>query len=63
MMSSGPKWTKQQRTAIETIDRDVLVTASAGTGKTAVLSQRCVNILSDVDDATDVRGILVLTFT
>ena len=54
------KWTEQQRRAIAARGSDVLVTASAGTGKTAVLSGRCVDI---VGDKTDVCSILVLTFT
>jgi ATP-dependent helicase/nuclease subunit A len=57
------KWTEQQRRAISARGRDVLVSASAGTGKTAVLSGRCVDIVSDKSICPDVRSILVLTFT
>ena len=57
------KWTEQQRRAISRRGSDVLVTASAGTGKTAVLSGRCVDIVSDKSICPDVRNILVLTFT
>ena len=57
------RWTKQQQCAIEQRGSDVLVTASAGTGKTAVLSGRCVNILSDESICPDVLNMLVLTFT
>ncbi len=57
------KWTNQQKRAIRARGSDVLVTASAGTGKTAVLSGRCVNIVSDKSICPDVRNILVLTFT
>ncbi len=57
------KWTRQQRHAIEQRGSDVLVTASAGTGKTAVLSGRCVNILSDESICPNVLNMLVLTFT
>jgi len=56
-------WTDQQRRAISARGSDVLVTASAGTGKTAVLSGRCVNIVSDKSICPDVWSILVLTFT
>ena len=62
-MPNETKWTTAQKLAIETTDSDVLVTASAGTGKTAVLAQRCVNILADQQNPTDVSQILVLTFT
>ena len=57
------EWTDQQKRAINARGGDVLVTASAGTGKTAVLSGRCVNIISDKSRCSDVRSILVLTFT
>lgn len=57
------RWTEQQRRAIEARGSDVLVTASAGTGKTEVLSGRCVSILSDTSISADVLNILVLTFT
>ena len=56
-------WTDQQKRAIDSRGSDVVVTASAGTGKTAVLSGRCVNIISDKSICPDVRSILVLTFT
>jgi ATP-dependent helicase/nuclease subunit A len=54
------QWTDQQKQAITARGSDVLVTASAGTGKTAVLSGRCVDIISG---KSDVRNFLVLTFT
>ena len=57
------KWTAQQRRAITSAGKDVLVTASAGTGKTAVLAERCANILAGSAEATDISQILVLTFT
>ncbi|MBN1457282.1 MAG: helicase-exonuclease AddAB subunit AddA, partial [Sedimentisphaerales bacterium] len=56
------KWTDNQKIAINTRARDVLVTASAGTGKTAVLAERCVEILTDKNDPIDVSQVLVLTF-
>ena len=56
-------WTAHQKLAIDTRKRDVLVTASAGTGKTAVLSERCVEILTDEANPVDVSRVLVLTFT
>ena len=56
-------WTEQQKRAIAARGSDVLVTASAGTGKTAVLSGRCVDIIADKSICPDVWSILVLTFT
>jgi len=46
------KWTTQQKLAITSAGKDVLVTASAGTGKTAVLAQRCAQLLADTTDRT-----------
>jgi ATP-dependent helicase/nuclease subunit A len=57
------KWTPDQQKAISERGHDVLVTASAGTGKTAVLSGRCVDIVADNAACPDVRNLLVLTFT
>ncbi len=56
-------WTDQQKSAINARGGDVVVTASAGTGKTAVLSGRCVNIIANKSICPDVGSILVLTFT
>ncbi|HSV26350.1 MAG TPA: helicase-exonuclease AddAB subunit AddA, partial [Sedimentisphaerales bacterium] len=58
-----PEWTPQQKIAINTRNRDVLVTASAGTGKTSVLAGRCLSMLSDPVSPIDVRQMLILTFT
>ncbi len=57
------EWTEQQKRAIDARGSDVLVTASAGTGKTAVLSRRCAGIVSDKSICPDVGCLLVLTFT
>ena len=57
------KWTEQQIAAIRRRGSDVLVTASAGTGKTAVLSGRCADIASDIAAGSSVWQMLVLTFT
>jgi len=63
MSDNATRWTPQQKLAIDTRGRNILVTASAGTGKTSVLSKRVVDILCDTSDVTDVSQILVLTFT
>jgi len=57
------KWTDQQQKAILARDGNVFVTASAGTGKTAVLSGRCVSIVADGSICPEVLNMLVLTFT
>jgi ATP-dependent helicase/nuclease subunit A len=56
-------WTEQQKRAITEHARDVVVTASAGTGKTAVLSASCVDVVSNRSACPDVWSVLVLTFT
>jgi ATP-dependent helicase/nuclease subunit A len=62
-MAETAKWTPQQKLAIEADGRDVLVTASAGTGKTSVLAGRCLRLLADAKAGIGVRQMLVLTFT
>ena len=62
-MAEKVKWTKQQELAIRSRGSDVLVTASAGTGKTSVLSGRCVDIVTDKSLCPDIWSLLVLTFT
>jgi len=62
-MAKRIKWTTEQARAIAEHSRDVYVTASAGTGKTAVLSGRVVAIAADKNICPDVWSLLVLTFT
>ena len=57
------QWTEAQKEAIRTVDRDILLTASAGAGKTAVLAQRCLFLLTDAPKRCDIDELLVLTFT
>ncbi|MCU0917298.1 MAG: UvrD-helicase domain-containing protein [Planctomycetes bacterium] len=63
MTDKQVKWTEQQRQAILARGGNVFVTASAGTGKTAVLSGRCVSLVADGAAGPDVLSMLVLTFT
>ena len=63
MADKKVQWTDQQKQAIAARGGNVFVTASAGTGKTAVLSGRCVSIVSEGSLCPDVMGMLVLTFT
>ena len=55
-----PNWTKEQKQAIDTENSNILVSAGAGSGKTAVLSERT---LRKVKEGTDIDKILILTFT
>ncbi|MBQ0004817.1 MAG: UvrD-helicase domain-containing protein [Clostridiales bacterium] len=54
-------YTTEQREAIETLDKSILVSAAAGSGKTAVLIQRIINII--LKGEADVDEMLVVTFT
>ena len=58
-------WTKQQENAIHTRDRSIIVSAAAGSGKTAVLVERLLEILADPSPDTRVAAdeIIVVTFT
>ena len=55
------KWTEEQVRAIESFGHDILVSAGAGSGKTAVLSERVYRIVGK--RKIDVDRLLVLTFT
>ena len=58
-------FTTEQRQAIEATGRSVIVSAAAGSGKTAVLAERCAYLVCDAPqgDRCDVDELLVLTFT
>ncbi|MCK4886866.1 MAG: UvrD-helicase domain-containing protein, partial [Planctomycetes bacterium] len=62
MAAEKIKWTDHQTQAITHRGSNVFVTASAGTGKTAVLSGRCCDIVSSSEPCS-VMDMLVLTFT
>ncbi|MFG6116224.1 helicase-exonuclease AddAB subunit AddA [Halobacillus sp. MO56] len=57
------RWTKEQERAIHTSGRDVLVSAAAGSGKTAVLVERIIQKLLHPTDPVDIDSLLVVTFT
>ena len=63
MSQSKINWTPQQGRAIKEHGRNVFVSASAGTGKTAVLSGSCVNVVTNPSACPDVWDLLVVTFT
>ncbi len=58
-----PAWTPAQKLAINTTDRSVLVSAGAGSGKTAVLAERCVHLVMDATPPSRMDRLLVVTFT
>lgn len=61
--NSKMQFTDEQRKAIQLKKRNLLVSASAGTGKTAVLTERIMELLLDSDNQTDIDEMVIVTFT
>ena len=55
-----PKWTKEQTEAIVKSGENIIVSAGAGSGKTAVLSER---VLNKIENNIHINELLILTFT
>ncbi|MDO4530866.1 MAG: UvrD-helicase domain-containing protein, partial [Bacillota bacterium] len=55
------RWTEQQRAAIDARGGDLLISAAAGSGKTAVLVERIITRI--IEDGQSVDRLLVVTFT
>lgn len=59
----GITWTDEQKQVIELRNRNILVSAAAGSGKTAVLVERIVQKVLDKEQPTDIDRMLIVTFT
>lgn len=57
------QWTQEQQKVIQLRNRNILVSAAAGSGKTAVLVERIIRMLTDSDSPADVDQLLIVTFT
>ncbi len=57
------RWTKEQWAAITTRGCDILVAAAAGSGKTAVLVERIIMMVTEGPNPIDIDRLLVVTFT
>ncbi len=57
------KWTEQQENAITARDSSVIVSAAAGSGKTAVLTERLVQLMADPASGVHADRMIVVTFT
>jgi len=57
------RWTPEQKKAIEERDNNILVSAAAGSGKTAVLVQRVVDMVTDKNNPVYINSLLIATFT
>lgn len=59
----GVNWTAEQQKVIDLRNRNILVSAAAGSGKTAVLVERIITMLTDEEHPIDVDQLLIVTFT
>lgn len=57
------KWTQEQQRVIDTREHNILVSAAAGSGKTAVLVARILALITDEKKPVDIDRLLVVTFT
>ena len=56
-------WTVEQKKVIDLRNRNILVSAAAGSGKTAVLVERIIRRITDETSPVDVDRMLIVTFT
>ena len=57
------QWTEEQLEAIQSRQTPIIVSAAAGSGKTSVLVERLLRIISDTENKTPADRIIVVTFT
>ena len=57
------EWTKSQSNAIHADGCNILVSAAAGSGKTAVLVERIIQKITDSDKPVSIDRLVVVTFT
>lgn len=62
-MKKMPNWTDDQKHAIYARGSNILVSAAAGSGKTTVLVQRVIEMITDKDNPLDIDKLLIVTFT
>jgi len=58
-----PDWTKPQQDAINARQGPILVSAAAGSGKTAVLVERAIRLILDEENPIEADRLLIVTFT
>lgn len=59
----GVTWTREQQQVIDLRKRNILVSAAAGSGKTAVLVERIIHMITDREYPVDIDRLLIVTFT
>ena len=60
---SKVQWNNEQKLAIQEQDKSILVSAAAGSGKTAVLVERVIQLLTDKHSGVMADELLIVTFT
>ncbi len=56
-------WTDAQKAAMDTRNKTLLVSAAAGSGKTATLTERIIRRITDKESPADISKMLIVTFT
>ena len=56
-------WTAKQQLAIDARNKTILVSAAAGSGKTATLTERIIKKLTDENNPASISRMLIVTFT
>ena len=56
-------WTREQKQVIEGREKSLLVSAAAGSGKTAVLVERIIQMITEGENPKNIDRLLVMTFT
>ena len=59
----GTNWTSEQKLVIDLRDCNILVSAAAGSGKTAVLVERILELLMEEQHPAEIDRMLIVTFT
>ncbi len=62
-MANKVQWTADQQNAIDARGGTLIVSAAAGSGKTAVLVERCIQRLLDTEHPCSADRLLIVTFT
>lgn len=61
--TTSVRWTSEQQKVIDSRDRNLLVSAAAGSGKTAVLVERIIQMVTNEKNPIDIDHLLIVTFT
>lgn len=63
MQRAAVNWTREQSRVIESRGKNLLVSAAAGSGKTAVLVERIIRMVTEGENPAGIDELLVMTFT